>query len=441
MKKISIPILMLLLLGASGLWAQDSKVTTGVVAYQGQDFEKAIKAFDEGLKDPSLLREKNLPKAYYYRAMSNLMWMSQQNTPEKMEAQKDKLDGILFHIYGDFKKALETDTQNKWEKKVNQQLQNLSFALLRGGVMALDLASGDKLTESEKEEAFTEAIKYMDLVEEVDPTNFTTNDVRAQAQLNLGDSANAYKSFQAAADKYSQHPPKQPDQMIAYVYYRLALLNRYYKNDIDAALQNLDQGKKNLEKEHARFMEKKESLPAERVQQITDQYNQAKEYMTKFELDLLLNSPDKLQQALDKFESAIAKEPKNYILHVAYAQLLEKTDEAKAEEIYKKATEVDPKKQIAWFNLGALYVNKGVALYKEANDISDDFDKAKALQTQGDEYYRQAFPFLQKALEIEPCDKPTLQALMNICINLSMSDEAMATEYKKYKDKKAECGL
>lgn len=439
MKKFLIPFL-LILFAAGNLQAQDSKVTTGVVAYQGQDFEKAIKAFNEGLKDPSLLKAKNLPKAYYYRGMSNLMWMGQLGTPEKMEAHKAELEGILFRIYDDFKKCKETDADNKWTKKVDQQLGNFGYAMLRGGLQALEKAEDDKLSKDEQKKVYQEVIKYMDVVEEIDPTNYTADDVRAQALLSLGDSTKAFQNFKSAGKKFTDNPPKQPDQLIAYVYYRTALLQRYMKNDIDGALTSLEMGKARLDAEHARFAKTKADMPQDRWDAVVQQYNQAKEYLTKFELDLLLNSPEKLDQALGKFETAIAKEPNNYILHVAYAQLLEKVDLDKAEKIYLKATEVDPKKQIAWFNLGALYVNKGVAKYKEANGIADDFEKAKALQVEGDDYYKKAFPFLKNSLEIEKCDKESLSAILNICINLSTSDDSMAAEYKKYKDIQKECG-
>lgn len=438
MKKFLIPIV-LLLLAAGNLQAQDSKITTGVVAFQGQDYAKAIKAFNEGLKDPSALKSKNVPKGYYYRGMSNLMWMGQLGTPEKMEAHKAELEGILFRIYDDFKNCKETDADNKWTKKVDQQLGNFGYAMLRGGLQALEKAEDKSLSKDEQKTVYKEVIKYMDVVEEIDAKNYTADDVRAQALLSLGDSTNAYKNFKSAGQKFSDNPPKQPDQLIAYVFYRMALLDRYLNKDIDAALTSLEMGKARLDAEHARFAKTKADMPADRWNAIVQQYGQAKEYLTKFELDLLLNSPEKLDQALGKFETAIVKEPKNYILHVAYAQLLEKVDMDKAETIYIKATEVDPNKQIAWFNLGALYVNRGVAKYKEANGIADDFEKAKAMQVEGDNYYKKAFPFLQKSLEIEKCDRESLSAILNICINLSTSDETMAAEYKKYKDIQNDC--
>lgn len=438
MKKTVIPVLVFLLMGAT-LFAQDSKVTTGVVAFQGQDFKKAIDAFNVALQNPSDLKEKNVPKAYYYRALSQLQYMGQLASGENAEANQATIKAMVFKIYDDLKKAKESDSYDKWGKKVDQQLPNVNFALLQGGLRALNEAEGKGMTEADRNAKYKEVIRYMDNSEEIDGTNYMTNDVRAQSLLAMGDSTGAYTNFAQAAKKFEATPPKRPDQLVAYIYYRMALLERYKMNDIDKALANLEKGKEMLDKEHARLMEKKDSYPPEAIQASQKQYTQAKEYLTKFELDLLLNSPDKLEQALGKFDAAIAKEPKNYILHVAYAQLLEKVDEEKAAEIYEKATAIDPKKEIAFFNLGAMFVNQGVALYKQANEISDDYDKAKALQEKGDALYKKAFPYLQKAQEIKPCDPATLQAIMNICINLSSSDESMMTEYKKYKDIKANC--
>jgi predicted Zn-dependent protease len=369
--------------------------------------------------------------------------MAQQNTKEKMEAHQAELDGILFRIYDDFKKSKETDADQKWTKKVDEELARLGFAFYRGGQIALD-AVYDKtadLSPEDEKAALQEVVKYMDVLEEIEPTNYVANDIRGQAQLSLGDSAAAYKSFKVAGDKFTATPPKDPDQAVAYVFYRKALIDRSKNKNLDAALTNLDMGKTLLEQERARYLKIKENIPADRWEAIDKQYTQALDFLTKFELDILLNSPEKLQEALAKFESATTKEPTNYILHVAYAQLLEKVDLKKAEKIYLKATEIDPNKQIAWFNLGALYVNQGIAKYKEANAISDNFAKAKELQDEANGLYKKAFPFLQKSLSIENCDKEALSTILSICINLSSEDEAMAAEYKKYKDMQTACGM
>ncbi len=429
----------------------DVKITTGVVAYNQQDFEKAITAFNAGLENPEGLKEKTRPKGFYYRGMARINYMRQlagklagagenANAAEVLSTEEqDFLEGAVLDAYGDFKNALKYD-DGKWGKKVDAQMLMINSMLLQGGVAILNSTYDNNLTDSEKKEAYLETIKYMDASTEVSPTVHLGYDLRGQAYLNLKDTANAYKNFVKAGEVFEANTPAQPDQLIAYVFYRKALIERYAHNDLDASLKSIADGKKALNAEHNRFLEMKDKLNAKQIESINQQYSSAKEDLSRFELDILLNTPDKLKEAIAKFEVATKEEPDNYILHVAFAQLLEKVDLASAEEVYKTATQIDPSKQIAWFNLGALYVNKGVEAYKEANNISDDFEKAKDLQMQGDEHYQTAFPYLEKSLEVSPCDSETLSALISICINLSSNDESYNESYEKFKKIKADCG-
>ncbi len=454
MKQFVFPVFFLLfVVTGQAVLAQsgDTKITTGVVAYNQQDFEKAITALNIGLEDPTAVKEKNLPKGFYYRGMSRINYMRQlagklagagadANPEEVLNAKEQEfMEGAVLGAYEDFKNAIKYD-DGKWGKKVEAQMLMINAMVLQGGVAILNGTYDDKMTDEEKKEAYTETIKYMDASTEISPTTHLGFDLKGQAYLNLKDTTNAYKNFVKAGEVFQENSPSQPDQLIAYVFYRKALIERYANNDLDASLKSIDDGKKALDAEHNRYLEMKDNLNAQQIESINQQYTTAKEDLSRFELDILLNTPGKLKEAIAKFEDATKEEPNNYILHVAFAQLLEKVDMVKAEEVYKTATKIDPGKQIAWFNLGALYVNKGVEAYKEANNISDDFEKAKAMQVQGDNYYKTAFPYLEKSLEVSPCDGETLSALISICINLASNDESYNESYKKFKDMKADCG-
>jgi tetratricopeptide (TPR) repeat protein len=101
--------------------------------------------------------------------------------------------------------------------------------------------------------------------------------------------------------------------------------------------------------------------------------------------------------------------------------------------IYEKASAIEPGNQLAWFNLGAMYVNKGAALYKDANS-ENDVKKAQELQEQAKGYFQKGLPALKKAQEIEPCDRDILKTLMQIAINLELTED-----YAAYKAKLKEC--
>ncbi len=449
MKKIFLPVFILLMLGVgTQVQAQDFKITTGVVDYNNQDFADAIEALTEGLSDVSQLKEKNVPKGFYYRGLARKMYMRQLGGKVAQggslsEDEESAMETIVIDAYTDFQNAKKYD-DGKWTKKIDVEMQQMNVMILQAGLGILNGTFGGDLSDAEKKEAYSETIKYMDLVTEGQPDNYMGYDLRAQAELALGDSASALKDFNMAAQKFDANPPQRPDMLASYTYYRKALIERYFSKDIDAALASLDKGKQTLAREWERIQKNKEKYTPQQWGAVQKQHDGAREDLSKFELDLLLNSPGKLQQAIGKFETAVEEEPDNYILHVAFAQLLEKVDMVKAEEMYKIAAQVDPSKSIAWFNLGALYVNQGVAKYTEANEIEDDFESAKALQAQGDKLYEKALGPLEKAFEIDKCDRNTLNALKNIAINLSAKDEEGYEEkftalYKKYTDAEKAC--
>lgn len=432
MKKSLLPILILFLLAGTGLMAQDYKVTSGQVDYNQGEFCKAVKTLDQALAKVNDLKEKNVPKAYYYRGVSRIKCLGEL-AQKGDTATLSKMTDAPILAYEDLKKAKETDVANKWGKKVDGQMILVNQSLLTAGVGFLNATFKGGVGEDGKKQLRNEVIKYMTACAEITPTSYVPLDVRAQAYLGLGDSASALKDFRKAGSLFEANKPKNPDQLVAYVFYRLSMLERYYNRDLKASLQAITKGKELLDGEHAKIM--KMDLQPDAKAKMEEQYQNANADLSNIELDILLNSPDMLNEALSKFETAIEKDPKNYIKHVAFAQLLEKVDFDRAVGMYKKAITVDDKKHMAHFNLGALYVNKAVEKYKAANEISDDMTKADALQEEGNKLFKEAIPHLKNAQKLEPCDQETLKALLQIFINLNMTEE-----YTTYKDIKKGCG-
>lgn len=436
-KSVLLIVLLLLGLGTSA-WAQDSKIETGIIAFNDGDFKKAVDFLTQGLQDKAMVKPKNLPRAYYHRGMARLQVMAMEAQALKgaapTEEQGKAMEAMLMGAYDDFKQAKATD-DGKWGSKVASALERMNFSFLQAGLAALNMTYDKNLSDEKRAEAYKGTVEAMDYAIEIDPTNYFSFDMRGQGKLGIKDSVGALADF-AAADKLIQaNTHTKPDLLIGYTYYRKAIIERFHKKDADAALKSIDAGKVALDKEWAKIAAKKADIKPEDFAKQQKQYDDAKQDLSNFELDVLLNAPEKLQEAIDKFKNAIVKEPKNYVLHVAYAQLLEKVGKSdEAAGIYEKATAIDPGKQMAWFNLGAMYVNKAVNLYTEANKISDDAAKAKAMQGEADVLFRKALPYLQKSNEIDKCDMETLRALLQLTINLQLTED-----YSKYKAMEKEC--
>lgn len=423
----------------------DAKVSTGVIAHDQGDYAQALKALDQALADISQLKEKNLPKAYYYRAKSRMGRMKQISqeiqgggTPS-IEDQTLVMNAVSLS-WDDYKRALKYD-DGKWEKQVMSEMNLLGPQALNSGLTFLNQSYTAGIGKADRAKLLEEASKYLRIAIESDPENYMGHDLLSQVQLGLGDSTSALQGFYKTTQLFEANKPKRPDQLIGYAYYRAALLERYKNNDIDKALEVVAKGKEMVDGEHERLKSSKDLYTDQQWAQLKQQHADAIKDLNAFELDLYIANPDKLDEALVTFEQAIKDEPNNYVIHVAFAQLLEQSNNfLTAIDIYEKAIAIDDQKFLALFNLGALYVNKGVAAYKKANE-EDDYKRAETLQREGDAMFKKALPYLEKAHKIEPCDRECIKAILQICINLGSSDDEMMVKYKKYKAKKTECGF
>ena len=74
------------------------------------------------------------------------------------------------------------------------------------------------------------------------------------------------------------------------------------------------------------------------------------------------------------------------------------------------------------FNLGVLYFNKAVKIYEDASKISDNAEYEK-IKTEGDDMLQQSVPYMEKAHEIDPKDRASLETLKTIFYRLKMTDK------------------
>jgi tetratricopeptide (TPR) repeat protein len=96
----------------------------------------------------------------------------------------------------------------------------------------------------------------------------------------------------------------------------------------------------------------------------------------------------------------------------------------KAEEYYKKAAEIKPDFFEAYYNIGAIYVNKAAEFQAMANDLPlNETEKYDEFSAQAAENLEKAVPWLEKGLEVKPDDQPTIYALKEAYARLKMDDK------------------
>jgi len=106
----------------------------------------------------------------------------------------------------------------------------------------------------------------------------------------------------------------------------------------------------------------------------------------------------------------------------------EKNDKIEdAKEYYKKAIELDPEFVNAYINLSTAILSEEKEIVKQMNELgmSDaDQKKYEKLKEKKKKYYKDAQPYLEKAIELEPNNVGAIQTLMNIYYQLGESEKA-----------------
>jgi len=129
------------------------------------------------------------------------------------------------------------------------------------------------------------------------------------------------------------------------------------------------------------------------------------------------------EEALKMLALAKAGDPKNVSYTFAESSLYDrmgKFDEAEAS--YKTCIEMDPNFFDANFNLAVLYFNKAVKIFEDASKVSDNVTYEKA-KTEGDNMLLKAVPYMEKAHEIDPKNRESLETLKTIFYRLKMDDK------------------
>ncbi len=134
------------------------------------------------------------------------------------------------------------------------------------------------------------------------------------------------------------------------------------------------------------------------------------------------------RQLISSLKEAIARKPDNpsnvnfnFLIGKSYDDMGITDTAAMA---YKEAIKINPKFFEAYYNIGAIFVNKAAKLQKEANNLP--LSKTKEYNTLNNEAnvnLIKAIPWLEKALAINPNDKPTISGLKEAYARLKMKDK------------------
>ena len=140
----------------------------------------------------------------------------------------------------------------------------------------------------------------------------------------------------------------------------------------------------------------------------------------QWEVDILIQT-DKMAEAIEGLKQLIAKgnAEKNIYYMLAYLQWNDEQYQD-AFQNAKKALELDPNYGDALYVAGSVVYNEGADLMSKANMEVDDDKKYEELKKQALEKFKEAQPYFEKAIEVNPNDVYSLRPLSTIYDQLGM---------------------
>ncbi len=291
-----------------------------------------------------------------------------------------KLDSNAAKVsYEAFLKAKELDVKGKLKKDIESNLKNL--------VNVFYIEGGKKFQEKEYKAAIDDFENAFNIAQSAG--RFDTI-----AAFNIGMAGVMSKNPEIAAEYLQKCIDVDFADPRVYMFY-----NRSAKQlgDTAKAIEILNMGREKFPNELSLLLE------------------QAQLYLEKGETELLQKS----------LLAAIEKDPTNSNLFFLLGKTYDDTkDFENAELYYKKASEVNPDFFEAYYNIGAIYVNKAAELQSEASELPlDKMKEYDALNAEADINLENALPYLEKSFELNPDDIYTRNALKEAYIRLKMNDK------------------
>ncbi len=153
------------------------------------------------------------------------------------------------------------------------------------------------------------------------------------------------------------------------------------------------------------------------------------------------NNADNIRNLIDVYErtkqndkamrltsEAVAKDPSNKVFRYAYgAFLLRQEKYQEAVDQFSAALKLDPAYADAEYNLGVSYLNWGVSMKEESDkkyDAERKTNKAAKEDLRYKEKFKNALPYLEKAVASRDDDAMLWQTLAKLYANLGITDKA-----------------
>ena len=381
MKKTILSVAILLSVVA-GAFAQKGKVTTAQTLKDSQKLDKALEAINEAIDPNNPKSGKSIPWPKTWEVRGEIYRAIYASKDDNIKKLADK---PLNTALESFKKALELDEKGSGNNGVKINLTLLVNDFTDQAVKAfndnnyeLALNSFENILEIQK----------LPVMQETPPT------VDTVIIFNAGLAAYNAEKYEKAIEYYKEAAKYNYNGARTY-----ELISASYTSlqDTANALVTLQEG--------------------------FEKYPETSSILVQL-INIYMNA-NKVDDAMKYLELAIKQDPQNPSFYFAKGALNDKlgnTDQAI--ESYEKALELKDDYFDAYYNLGAIYYNKGVKQLDIANAVpTNQPDKYEAEKGKADAEFQKAIPYMEKASEVNPEDTYSLESLKQLYYRLKMMDK------------------
>jgi len=364
---------MSLLFVATG-FAQKSNRTSAYMYMEKGQLENAKKAIDLAVKNA---KTKNDPKTWLYYGR---IYYDIASSPLP---QFRKLDSLAASkAFMGLKKAKSLDVKKKVTKEADEYIKKLSAVFYAKGAEVFKVKDYDAAINY-----FKDAFQVSQELGTFDTT----------AAFNIGITGVLGKEPKVAAEYLKKCVDVNFNDPKIFIYYNRALQQLGDTAGAEAAIKL---GRSRFPNNLSLLLE------------------QAQMYLERGQAQQLINS---LKEAIAKKPDNPSNANFNFLIGKSFDDM-GKPDSA--EVYYNAAIKVNPKFFEAYYNIGAIYVNKAAKLQKTANDLPLSKSKEYAtLEKEANANLQKSIPWLEKALALNPNDKPTIKGLKEAYARLKMNDK------------------
>lgn len=225
------------------LLAQNDHFENGMNAYEKQDYETALTSFTAALDDKYLMKGKDVPRAYNFRAKTVAEYFDLMLKNKNSNFISDN-PNILINAFEDLDQAIRFDDGkcNELIADTKGQLLNVTFQFGKtiADSLRVDRGSNDPKTDS----LILLVIDELLILKELSAESYEINDLLGLLQYKEGNSSEAISYFEESERVYQQNPPTTSDFNHVYNYYYSALIHYLELHDFDQALDDVKKARK-----------------------------------------------------------------------------------------------------------------------------------------------------------------------------------------------------